>query len=264
MHDFAYSRPATLPAARALLAADPAAKPLAGGQTLVPVLKQRLAQPSQIVDLGALGLTSIRAEPGRIVVGAMATHAAIAADPAIRAAIPGLAALAGAIGDAQVRNWGTVGGSLANNDPSACHPAAALALGATIITDRRDIAADAFFRGMFLTALAPGELIVAVAYPVPRRSAYEKFRHPASRYAMAGVFVAEGPACVRVAVTGASQGGVFRHTAMEQALARDWSADALAGVETPADNMIGDIFGSPAYRAHLVGVMARRAVAQAG
>jgi carbon-monoxide dehydrogenase medium subunit len=261
MYDFAYRKPGALPEAVAMLAADPDAKPLAGGQTLVPVLKQRLNRPSALVDLSGLDLDGIRREGDRIVVGAMATHGAIAASTEIRAAIPGLAKLAGWIGDTQVRNWGTIGGSIANNDPSACHPAAALALGATIVTDRRAIAADDYFLGMFTTALESGELITAIEFPVPRRSNYEKFRNPASRYAMAAVFVADGPAGPRVAVTGASQGGVFRHTAMERALAAEFSAEAIASTETSAADMISDIHGSAAYRAHLVGVMARRAVA---
>jgi carbon-monoxide dehydrogenase medium subunit len=260
MYDFEYRKPATVRDAIALLSADPDSRPLAGGQTFLPVLKQRLNRVSQLIDLSGLGLAYVRPLEGRIEVGGMTTHAAIAAAPEIRSHIPGLAKLAGWIGDTQVRNCGTVGGSLANNDPSACHPAAALALGAVIRTDRREITADDFFLGMFATALEPDELIVAVSYPIPQRSNYEKFRNPASRYAMAGVFVAVGPAGLRVVVTGAGQGGVFRHTAMETALQADFSAAAIAGIVTSADDMIGDIHGSAAYRAHLVGVMAGRAV----
>jgi carbon-monoxide dehydrogenase medium subunit len=261
MYELDYVKPATLDDAVALLANDPEAKALAGGQTFVPVLKQRLNRVTQLLDLSALGLAFIRAEPGRIEIGAMTTHAAVGASADVRREIPGLAKLAGWIGDTQVRNCGTIGGSLANNDPSACYPAAVLALGATIRTDRRELAPEDFFQGMFATALAPDELIVAVSFPIPRVSNYEKFRNPASRYAMAGVFVADGPAGLRVAVTGAGQGGVFRHTAMEQALAADFSAAAVARVETLADDMIGDIHGSAPYRAHLVRVMAARAVA---
>jgi len=262
MYELAYRKPATLQDALGLLAEDPEAKALAGGQTFLPVLKQRLNRVTQLVDLSGLGLATIRPEAGRIEIGAMTTHAAVAASPDIRAAIPGLAKLAGRIGDTQVRNCGTIGGSLANNDPSACYPAAVLALGATIRTDRRTVSPEAFFQGMFTTALEPDELIVAVSFPIPRFSNYEKFRNPASRYAMAGVFVADGPAGLRVAVTGAGQGGVFRHSAMERALAKDFSAASLAHVVTSADDMIGDIHGSAVYRAHLVGVMAARAVRQ--
>jgi carbon-monoxide dehydrogenase medium subunit len=179
-------------------------------------------------------------------------------------AIPALAKLAEGIGDPAVRNRGTIGGSVANNDPTADYPSAVLALGGTIITDKRRIAADDFFQGMFTTALEPGELITAIEFPVPEKAAYAKFPNPASRYAMVGVFVAKGPAGVRVAVTGAGQGGVFRHKAMEAALAASWSPDAVAKVATPAADLNGDIHASPEYRAHLVGVMAKRAVAAAG
>jgi carbon-monoxide dehydrogenase medium subunit len=261
MYDFEYARPNSLQDAKALLTADPEARPLAGGQTFLPVLKQRLNRASMLIDLSGLGLGSIRREGDTIVIGAMTTHGAIAASQEVRAAIPGYAKLAGWIGDTQVRNCGTIGGSLANNDPSACHPAAALALGAVIRTDRREIPADDFFQGMFTTALEPDELIVSVSVPIPQKSNYEKFRNPASRYAMVGVFVAAGPAGVRVAVTGAGQGGVFRHTTMEQALQNDFSPAAIAGIATLAEDLIGDIHGSAAYRAHLVGVMAQRAVA---
>jgi len=261
MYDLDFVRPAHLQAALRLLADDPEARPLAGGQTFLPVLKQRLNRVTQLVDLSGLGLAGIRADGGRIEIGAMTTHAAIAASPEVRRAIPGLAKLAGWIGDTQVRNCGTIGGSLANNDPSACYPAAVLALGAAIRTDRRELAPEEYFQGMFATALEPDELIVAVSFPVPRVSNYEKFRNPASRYAMAGVFVADGPMGVRVAVTGAGQGGVFRHAAMEAALQAAFSVGAITEVETSAEDMIGDIHGSAAYRAHLVSVMARRAVA---
>ena len=261
MYDFIYTKPSSLPDALKLLSEDVEAKALAGGQTFIPVLKQRLNKPSQIIDLAALGLSAITSDGTSITVGAMTSHYAIMSDPNIVAKIPGLAKMASWIGDTQVRHRGTMGGSLANNDPSSCYPAAVLALGATIHTDHRAIAADDYFQGMFTTALEPGELITKVSFPIPEKSNYEKFRNPASRYAMVGVFVARGPAGVRVAITGAGQGGVFRHTEMEQALTADWSADAIKGIVTSADGLNGDIHASPEYRAHLIGVMARRAVA---
>lgn len=261
MYEFGFERPGSIAEAVAVLAADPEARPIAGGQTLIPVLKQRLSQPSKLLDLAGLGLDGIRREGERIIVGAMTRHAAIASAPEIRSGLPGLAKMASWIGDIQVRHRGTMGGSVANNDPAACYPAALLALGATLHTDRRRIAADDFFLGMFTTALEPGELLTAIEFPAVARCNYEKFRNPASRYALVGVFVADGPAGIRVAVTGAGQGGVFRHHAMEEALARDFSPAALEGVATSPDGLNSDIHGSAAYRAHLVGVMARRAVA---
>ncbi len=262
MYDFNYHKPSSIPDAVKAMG-DMDAKALAGGQTFLPVLKQRLNKPSALVDLSDLGLTGIANEAGSITIGAMTTHHQIESDPGIKQHIPGLAKMASWIGDIQVRHRGTMGGSLANNDPSACYPAAVLALGATIHTDRRSIPADEYFQGMFTTALEPGELITAIEFPIPERSNYEKFRNPASRYAMVGVFVAKGKAGVRVAITGAGQDGVFRHTAMEQALAGNFSPDAIAGITTPADGLNGDIHASPEYRAHLIGVMARRAVAGA-
>ncbi len=264
MYAFAYQKPATVAEAVKLLSADPEAKALAGGMTYIPVLKQRLARPSAVVDLSGLGLAGIGVSGGVVTIGAMTTHATVAASAEVRRAIPALAALAGGIGDKEVRHRGTIGGSLANDDPTADYPAAVLALGATLRTDRRTIAADGYFQGMFTTALEPGEIITAVAFPVPEKAGYAKFPNPASRYAMVGVFVARGPQGVRVAVTGAGQGGVFRHTAMEKALEKSWSADALAGVATPAEGLNADLHGSAEYRAHLVGVMARRALAAAG
>ncbi|GAC1339624.1 MAG: xanthine dehydrogenase family protein subunit M [Acetobacteraceae bacterium] len=263
MYDFNYVKPGSIPEAVKAMGADSEAKALAGGQTFIPVLKQRLNKPSTVIDLAALGMTGIAAEPGKITIGAMTTHHLIESNPDIQQRIPGLAKMASWIGDTQVRHRGTMGGSLANNDPSACYPAAVLAIGATIHTDRRSIAADDFFQGMFTTALEPGELITAVEFPIPEKSNYEKFRNPASRYAMVGVFVARGPAGTRVAITGAGQGGVFRHTAMEQALTANWSADAIKDIKTPSTDLNGDIHASPEYRAHLIGVMARRAVAAA-
>ncbi len=261
MYDFAYHKPGSVAEVVKMLAEDMEAKALAGGQTFIPVLKQRLNKPSAIIDLSGLSLVGITAAADKITIGAMTTHGAIMADKAIHDRIPGLAKMASWIGDTQVRHRGTMGGSLANNDPSSCYPAAALALGATIVTDQRRILADDYFQGMFTTALAPEELITSVEFPVPEKSNYEKFRNPASRYAMVGVFVARGPAGVRVAITGAAQNGVFRHTAMEQALTANWSPDAIKDIKTPADGLNSDIHASAEYRAHLIGVMAKRAVA---
>jgi len=262
MYDFVYQRAASVDEAVKMLAGDPEAKALAGGQTLIPVLKQRLNHPSKIVDLAKAGLSGIKVDGATVAIGAMTTHAAVAHSAEVAKAIPALAELAGLIGDDQVRHRGTIGGSIANNDPAADYPAAALALGATIRTNKRAIKADDFFQGMFATALAPDELITEVSFPVPEKAAYEKFRNPASRYAIVGVFVAKTRDGVRVAVTGAGQNGVFRHTAMEQALGSNLSADAIAGVTTPAGDLNGDIHASAEYRAHLVGVIAKRALAK--
>jgi carbon-monoxide dehydrogenase medium subunit len=260
MYDFEYVKPSAIEDAVRTLTDDDAAKALAGGMTYIPVLKQRFGQPSVVVDLSGLGLASIRREDDTLVIGAMTPHGVVAASPIVQQAIPALTWLAGHIGDRQVRYRGTIGGSLANNDPSACYPSAALALGATIRTDRRDIAADDYFQGMFTTALEPGELITEVRLPIAERAAYVKFPNPASRYAMVGVFVAKTAAGVRLAVTGAGQDGVFRHRAFEKALERSFSSSALDGIETPVDLMNSDIHAGAAYRAHLVGVIARRAV----
>jgi carbon-monoxide dehydrogenase medium subunit len=262
MYDFAYEKPASVADAAKLLG-DSEAKALAGGQTFIPVLKQRLNKPSMVVDLSKLGLSGITVTGGTVTIGAMTTHVTVANSAEVKKAIPGLASLAGMIGDIAVRYRGTIGGSLANNDPTACYPAAALALNATIKTDKRSIKAEDFFQGMFTTALEQGELITSVEFPIVEKSAYEKFRNPASRYAMVGVFVAKSAAGVRVAITGAGQGGVFRHAAFEQALSANWSPKALDGITTPADGLNSDIHGSAEYRAHLVGVMAKRAVAAA-
>ena len=263
MYNFEYQKPAALADAVAALGQEDA-KVLAGGMTLIPVLKQRLNKPSVVVDLGKLGLSGITVTGESVTIGAMTTHAAVARSADIQRAIPALAALAGGIGDNQVRARGTIGGSLANNDPAACYPSAALALGATITTNKRAIPADQYFTGMFSTALDDGEVITSVSFPIPAKAAYVKFKQPASRYAMVGVFVAKGPAGVRVAVTGSGQGGVFRFTAAEQALAANWSADAVAGATVSADDMMSDIHGSAAYRAHLVSVVTKRAVLAAG
>jgi carbon-monoxide dehydrogenase medium subunit len=261
MYDFAYSRPASLADAANALGHDPEAKALAGGMTFIPVLKQRLNKPSAVVDLHALALDYIKVEGSTLIIGAMTPHGKVAASDVVKTSLPAIAFLAGQIGDRQVRYRGTIGGSLANNDPSACYPSAVLALSATIKTNTRTIPADDFFQGMFTTALEPGELITEVHFPIPERAAYQKFPNPASRYAMVGVFVAKTPAGVRVAVTGAGANGVFRHTAFEDALNKSYTPEALAGIETDPVTLNGDIHASAAYRAHLIGVMARRAVA---
>ncbi len=263
MYDFAYEKPGSLADAVKLLSADADAKALAGGQTFIPVLKQRLNRPSTVVDLAKLGLTGITVSGDKVTIGAMTTHAAIASSPEIKAKIPGLQHQASLIGDEAVRHRGTMGGSLANNDPAACYPSAVLALGGTIKTDRRSIAADDFFQGMFTTALEAGEIITSIELPIPEKSAYEKFRNPASRYAIVGVFVAKFPSGVRLAITGAGQGGVFRHAEFEKALSANFTPDAIAGITTSADGLNGDIHASPEYRAHLIGVVSRRAVAKA-
>lgn len=260
MYDFEYHKPGAIDDAVKALGADAEAKALAGGMTFIPVLKQRLAKPSAVVDLAGLGMTGIRREGNALVIKAMTTHREVAMSSEVASAIPALAALANNIGDRQVRYRGTIGGSLANNDPSACYPSAVLALGATIVTSKRRIAAADYFQGMFTTALEPDELITEVSFPIPEKAAYAKFPNPASRYAMVGVFVAKTAAGARVAVTGAGNDGVFRHAAMEAALDQSFTADALKDVTTPESLMNGDIHAGTAYRAHLVGVMARRAV----
>jgi carbon-monoxide dehydrogenase medium subunit len=262
MYAFELVRPRTVSEALQALEMEDA-QPLSGGQTLIPTLKARLAMPSRLVSLTAIPeLQGVcRGDDGTLAIGAATTHAAIA-----RAAahdLPGLAALAGQIGDPAVRNRGTIGGSIANNDPSACWPAAALGLGASIVTNARTIPADDFFQGMFDTALEEGEIVTAVHVPIPAVSAYAKFAQPASRFALVGVFVARFDNGVRVAVTGASEDGVFRWSAAEAALSADFRPEAIAGLQPAADGMIADLHGSAAYRAHLVGVMTRRAVAAA-
>jgi carbon-monoxide dehydrogenase medium subunit len=265
MYDFAYHKPVSIADAVALLAGDPEARPLAGGQTLIPVLKQRLNKPSKLIDLSGLGLNRISVSGNALSIGAMTPHAAVASSADVQRAIPALAKLAGGIGDNQVRNRGTIGGSLANNDPAACYPAAVLALGATVVTNKRRIAADDFFQGMFTTALEPGEIITEVVFPLPvEKAAYMKFAQPASRFALVGVFVAKGPAGVRVAVTGAGQNGVFRQREMEAALTARFAPEAIATIKTPPDQLNSDIHGSAEYRSHLITVMAKRAVAAAG
>ncbi len=264
MYGFDYHRPTSLDEAAKLLAQAEDASPIAGGQTLLQSLKQRLAQPSDLVDLGGLSeLTGIKAEGDHVVIGALTRHNEVARSPEVRKTIPALAQLAGMIGDDQVRNMGTIGGSIANNDPAADYPAGLLGLGATVITQQREISADDFFVEMFETALEPGEIIKAVRFPVPKRAAYIKFPQPASRYALVGVMVSEGSDGVRVAVTGAAS-SVFRVSAMEQALAGSFSADAIADITVDPSELNADLHGTPEYRAHLVNVLARRAVAAAG
>jgi carbon-monoxide dehydrogenase medium subunit len=265
MHTFEYLRPQSVGDAAKLLTSKPEAKLLAGGHTLLPTMKQRLAAPKAIVDLGRVAeLKGIERKGSALVIGAMTTHAEVAESGVVKSTIPGLAALAGMIGDPQVRHRGTIGGSVANNDPAADYPAALLALNATVATNKREIKADAFFKGLFETALQDGEIITRISFPVAAKFAYSKFPNPASRYALVGVAVAQTGIETRVAVTGAGSNGVFRLTAAEGALAKGWSADALKGITGNASQMITDIHGDAAYRAHLVGVMARRAVAAAG
>jgi aerobic carbon-monoxide dehydrogenase medium subunit len=262
VYPFSYLKAESLQHAAEILAANPEARPLAGGMTLIPTLKARLAQPSHLVDIGRLPeLRGIERRDERLVIAAATSHEEVAASDVVRVAIPALADLAGRIGDPQVRNLGTIGGSIANNDPAADYPAAVLALDAIIATHRREIAADDFFQGMFATALEPGEIVTRVVFPIPARGAYEKFPHPASGYAMAGVFVAETPRGARVAVTGAGP-GVFRWREAEEALSRKMSPDALDSLVLPADELNEDMHGSREYRAHLAMVMARRAVAK--
>ncbi len=263
MNTFGYHRATSLAAASAALRAAADGRALAGGMTLLPTMKLGFAQPSDIVDLGAVvELRGIRSGAGRLVLGAMSTHAEVAASAEVQRAIPALAALAGGIGDPQVRNRGTVGGSVANNDPAADYPAAVLALDAVVQTDRRAISADQYFKGVFTTALEPGELIKAVEFRIPKSAGYAKFPNGASRYAMVGVMVAVLGGEIRVAVTGAGP-GVFRVPAFEAALSKRFAPDSLDGIAVPADGLNSDLHASPAYRAHLIGVMARRAVAAA-
>lgn len=264
MYDFTYTKPSSVAAAAALLAADPDAKFISGGQTLLPALKHRLNKPTTVVDLtGIPEMRGIKREGNMVVIGALTKHAEVAESAEVKAAIPALAEMASNIGDTQVRNRGTLGGSVSNNDPAADYPAAVLGLGATVVTSKREIPADEFFLGMFTTALEVDELLVAIKFPIPEKAGYAKMRNPASRYVMAGAFVSKGPMGLRVAINGAGP-CVFRQADMESALAGSWSADAVAGIKQDADGLNGDIHGSAEYRAHLVTVMAKRAVAAAG
>lgn len=259
MYDFQIARPSSLDeAVKALSGED--AQPLGGGQTLIPTLKQRLAAPELLVSLtGIKELNFVRQDGGTLSIGGTTPHAVVAREAA--GAYPALAGMASHIGDPAVRNRGTIGGSLANNDPSACYPAGVLASGATIVTNNREIAADDFFDGMFTTALDEGEIITEVRFPIPEKANYQKFEQPASRFALVGVMVAKNGDGVRVAVTGASEDGVFRWSEAEEALSSNYAPEAVEGLSVSADGMIGDLHGTPEYRAHLVKVLTKRAVA---
>jgi carbon-monoxide dehydrogenase medium subunit len=264
MNTFGFHRPSSIAAAEAARRDMVDAIYIAGGQSLLGAMKLGLAAPSDLVDLAQVpGLAGIEVDGASLRIGAMSSHAAVAASPAVQRHIPALARLAGGIADPAVRTRGTLGGSLANNDPAACYPAAVLGLDATVHTPQRSIDAEKFFLGLYETALQPGELITAVSFPIPLRAAYVKFKQPASRFALVGVFVSQGPRGTRVAVTGAAP-CAFRAAALEAALAKDWSAKAIEGISLAADGLNSDLHASAAYRAHLIGVLARRAVTQAG
>ncbi len=263
MHAFEYHRPTTMKEAASLLRKMENARPLAGGQSLIPALRLRLARPAALIDLGAIEeLRGLRLEGGTLTIGALTRHSEVAASKDVAIGIPALARLADGIGDRQVRNLGTLGGSLANNDPAADYPAAVLGLGATINTSKRAIAADKFFTGMFETALKPGEVIVSVSFPLPKRASYVKFRNPASRFALVGVFVSESAGVVRVAVTGAGS-SVFRVKPMEKRLTENFSPDAIAKTRVSPEDLNSDLHASAEYRAHLITVLAQRAVVAA-
>lgn len=262
MYAFTFERPASLADAQRAAQAG-GAKVLAGGQTLLASMKLRLANPETLVDLGGIPeLAGVRREGNHVVIGAMTRHADVATSADVKAALPALAELAAGIGDRQVRAMGTLGGSVANNDPAACYPAGVLALNATVQTTRRKIVADDFFQGMFTTALEEGELITAVSFPQAKRAAYIKFKQPASRFALIGVFVAQTDSGVRVAVTGGGN-GVFRHPGLEQALAKNFTPESAAAVKIDPSQYSSDLHGSAAYRANLVSVLTQRAVAKA-
>jgi carbon-monoxide dehydrogenase medium subunit len=261
MHNFDFVKPATVADAVAALGHE-GAQPLSGGQTLIPTMKQRLAAPSVLVSLtGIAEMQGVCMGDGGLHVGAATPHAVVAREAARH--YPALASLAGGIGDPAVRARGTIGGSIANNDPAACYPAGVLGSGATVVTNRRKIAADDYFQGMFTTALEEGEIVTEVVFPIPEKAAYVKFNQPASRFALTGVFVAKYAGGVRVAVTGASQNGVFRWTAAEQALSANFTASAISGLSVDPSDMIADLHGTPAYRANLVKVLTGRAVTAA-
>jgi carbon-monoxide dehydrogenase medium subunit len=265
MYSFTYHRASGLRQAANMLGKFEEPKLLAGGQSLLPVMKQRLASPANLIDLNRIeGLDGIELKGRNLVIGAMTRHADVANSAIVKEAIPALAALAHLIGDPAVRHRGTLGGSVANNDPNADYPAACLGLGATIVTTKRKIVADEYFKGMFETALEPDEIITKVSFPVPKKAAYQKFKNQASRFALVGVFVAKRPSEIRVAVTGAGASGVFRVAEFEAALKKRFSPKSLEGLSIPQDGIATDIHGSAEYRAHLVGVLARRAVAAAG
>jgi len=264
MYSFTYHRPTTVRQAASLLAKNEDAKLLAGGHSLLPVMKLRLARPSAIIDISRVeGLSGIEQKGRSIVIGALTRHGEVANSSVVQQALPALASVPASIGDPQVRNVGTLGGSIANNDPNADYPAACLGLGATIITNKRRIAAEEFFTGLFETALEPDEIITKVQFPIAKKAAYQKFKQPASGFALVGVFVAKRPSDIRVAVTGAGASGVFRVTAFEEALKKRFAAKSLEGLTVPPDGLNSDIHGAADYRAHLIGVLARRAVAAA-
>jgi carbon-monoxide dehydrogenase medium subunit len=264
MHHTHYHRPTTVADAVKLIGQHPDDKLLAGGQSLLPSMRLGLSSIEGFIDLSAIpDLQGIRAEGSSIRIGAMTTHATVAASKDVRSRIPALSTLAEGIGDRQVRNRGTIGGSLANSDPAACYPAAVLGLGATIHTNARQIAADGWLKGLYETALTPGEVITAVTFPVPEKAAYMKFKQPASRFAIVGVFVAKTASGVRVAVTGAGS-HAFRVKALEERLTAKWAPESCDGVSISPDGLNSDLHGSAEYRAHLIPVMARRAVAVAG
>jgi carbon-monoxide dehydrogenase medium subunit len=266
MYQTTYHRASSIDEAAALFAKGSEAKYLSGGQTLLPVMKQRLASPSDVIDLAKIKeLIGVEDSGDTLTIKAATPHYDVASSDAAKKAIPAVAYLASLIGDPAVRYRGTIGGSLANNDPAADYPAAALALGATIKTNKRSIAADDYFKGLFATALEDGEIITAVSFPVPAKAGYAKFPHPASRFALTGVFVAKTTSGdVRVAATGASQSGVMRVAAIEAALKANWAASAIDGISIPSSGLLSDLHGSADYRANLVKVMAQRAVAAAG
>jgi carbon-monoxide dehydrogenase medium subunit len=264
MYSFDYVRPTTVAEAAAALAQSPQARCLAGGHTLLPTIKQRLMSPSMLIDLGGLAeLKGISRQANVVGIGALVTHAEVASNAVVRSAIPALADLAGEIGDPQVRNRGTIGGSLANNDPAADYPAAVLAMGATIVTNKRQIPADQYFQGLFSTALEPDEIITRVDFPVPLKAGYAKYEQRASRYAFVGVFVAQTATGVRLAVTGSGANGVFRVPEMEKWLSANFSPGALKGITVDPGGLVSDIHGSAEYRAAMIPVMAERAVAAA-
>ena len=264
MYAFTLHRPSSVRQAANLLAKSEDAKLLAGGQTLIPTMKQRLASPGSLVDLSLIeGLSGIELRGRSIVIGAMTRHAEVADSPVVQENLPSLAELAGEIGDPHVRNLGTIGGSIANNDPTADYPAACLGLGATIVTNKRRIPADEFFTGMFETALEGDEIITKVMFPLAKKAAYMKFANPASRYALVGVFASKRGPEIRVVVTGAGANGAFRVSSFEEALQRRFGPKSLDGLSVPATGLNSDIHGSAEYRAHLIGVLARRAVAKA-
>lgn len=265
MYPTTYRRPKTLAEAKQMFADAESASFLSGGHTLLPALKLRLANPSDLIDLGAIPeLRGIKVEGRALIIGAATIHADVASSSLVRQHIPALAGLAGSIGDRHVRHRGTMGGSVSNNDPAADYPSGVLGLGATIVTDKRRILADAFFTGLYQTAREPGEILTRIEFPIPDSAGYAKFMSPASRFSIAGVFISKTGKTVRVAVTGAGSGGVFRAAELEMALAADFRVEALAGCTIDPSDMMGDQNGTPEYRANLVMVMARRAIENLG